>query len=295
MTVLSMTGFSRLEEEIGKFRCAVELKSVNGRGLDIRVRAPSFLDGFDLVLKKQISAVIDRGSVGLSLMVTPIADKSQLAINEEKLNQLVALGRQFVGNNGVSAPRLDGLLALPGVMESQSLRLEEQDRIQLEAGLRLLVEKALAALNTARKAEGAALATLLHVQIDQIEALVKVAQDHDSTRLSAIKDRLSQQIDALLGDKTHLSPERLEQEIALLAVKQDVREEIDRLHAHVAQARSLLAGGSPVGRKLDFLAQEFNREANTLCSKSAKTDLTRLGLDMKAVIDQFREQCQNVE
>ncbi len=293
MTISSMTGFARATGHCVGFHASMEIKSVNGRGLDIRVRVPSMLDGFDLTLKKQIGKILHRGSVSMNLSLVSEKGEDSLQINEDRLSQLVSLSTRMHRTTGLVS-QLDGLLALPGVVGPGQADLDENSRTALEEELLELADKALKELVESRSREGGSLQLLLEGQIDEIEGLTLQAEQSADADISAIRDRLKTRIASLL-DQNGLDPDRMEQELALLTLRHDVREELDRLVAHVKEARVLLNADGPKGRKLDFLAQEFNREANTLSSKSAGTGLTRIGLDLKAVIDQLREQVQNVE
>lgn len=293
MTISSMTGFARATGHCVGFHASMEIKSVNGRGLDIRVRVPSMLDGFDLTLKKQIGKILHRGSVSMNLSLVSEKGEDSLQINEDRLSQLVSLSTRMYCTTGLVS-QLDGLLALPGVVGPGQADLDENSRTALEEELLELADKALKELVESRSREGGSLQLLLEGQIDEIERLTLQAEQSADADISAIRDRLKTRIASLL-DQNGLDPDRMEQELALLTLRHDVREELDRLVAHVKEARVLLNADGPKGRKLDFLAQEFNREANTLSSKSAGTGLTRIGLDLKAVIDQLREQVQNVE
>ncbi len=294
MALYSMTAFARADVEHAGWRGVFEVKSVNGRGLDVRVRVPAILDGFDIHLRKHAATRLDRGTVFVNLTLQESDQMDDFRIDEARLARLVALAGALKDRSEIAPARLDGLMRLPGVIENGSRSLGKDDRAALEAVLHDAFDAALGALIAARGREGDALEDALGRALEQIAELVIRAESAAAARLPAIRDRLAARLAEII-DKNRIDPRRLEQEVALLALKLDVREEIDRLKAHLAAARSLIAGGSPVGRRLDFLAQEFNREANTLCSKSSDTELTQIGLALKAAIDQFREQVQNVE
>lgn len=288
-----MTGFARADREQDGLRVRVEVKSVNGRGLDMRLRLAPGLDIVELPLRQAISRTLSRGSVNLSVSLDRTGSKGTVRVNQEVLASVLAALDDLGTRLPAAPPRLDGVLAIPGVLESDSGQVAaDEDRI---AALVLeCANNAIARLQAARVEEGSAIATALLGQIDAIEQLVSDALADPSRSREAIEARLREQV-AALGADVAVAPDRLAQEVLLLATKADIQEELDRLSAHVAAARKLIAQGGPVGRRLDFLAQEFNREANTLCSKSNAVSLTAIGLDLKAVIDQLREQVQNIE
>lgn len=296
MAVLSgMTGFARAATSGDFGTLNAEARSVNGRGLDIRLRLPDGLGHLEAEVRNRIKSAFDRGSVSLNISLEkPASLAGALVIDTARLRALAEAGQDLVAEGLVQPARLDGLLSLRGVVLSEDAQAPADDASDLlDAAVLALTDEALAALKLAREAEGAALMGVLMAQVDEIEALRVKAAAHPAVSLEAIRDRLKAKFDELLP--SGLEPERLTQEAAAMAVKADVREEIDRLAGHVEAARALLKGGSPCGRKLDFLSQEFNREANTLCSKAADRGLTELGLAMKHVVDQLREQVQNVE
>ncbi|MEC9250541.1 MAG: YicC/YloC family endoribonuclease [Pseudomonadota bacterium] len=287
-----MTGFARAEGQHETVRWVWEVRSVNGKGLEVRARIPSGHDGLDLKIREQARKRFTRGNLQASLNLKRDASQSAPVINRAALEALLAQAEDLVLSNRVERPRLDGLLAIDGILET-SADPDPEARAALEKALLAGLGEALDGLKSAREEEGAALAPVLSGHIDKVESLTDAAERNAATRIDAIRDRLSAKIAELVD--AELEENRLAAEIAMLTVKMDVREELDRLRAHVASARELLKQGSPVGRKLDFLSQEFNREANTLCSKSSDSSLTQIGLDLKNVIDQFREQIQNVE
>lgn len=296
MTVASMTGFARAEGSIGDLRWVWEVKSVNGRSLDVRCRLPTGFDAFDPVVRAAVAERCRRGNVSAALTVTRVTGSAgQIRINRELLDQLLGLAQELRGQAEVAPPRLDGLLAVKGVVELVDEEETEEVRVAHEDALRAGLAEVLDALGAMRLQEGARLAKLALGHLDDIERLHVAATATAAAQPENLKARLKAQVEALLDASPALPPDRLVQEAALLAAKSDVREELDRLAAHVAAARALLAAGGPIGRKLDFLCQEFNREANTLCSKSSDVELTRIGLDLKAAIEQLREQVQNIE
>lgn len=293
MTISGMTGFARADGARAGLTWVWELKSVNGRGLDVRARVPSGMDGVEAKARDAAKKRFTRGSINLSLQVQRETSNSRVRINSEQLAAYIAAAAPFVQLGVAEAPRLDGLLGLRGVIELDDVAEDDDERAATEAAIVESFAAGLDALDAARREEGAALAPVLEDAIARIETLRAAAADHGAAQPEAIRDRLRARLSDLLGGA--LPDDRLAMEAAALAVKADVREELDRLAAHVVSARELMALTEASGRRLDFLAQEFNREANTLCSKSPDAELTRIGLDLKAVIDQFREQAQNVE
>jgi uncharacterized protein (TIGR00255 family) len=294
MSLSSMTGFAESSGGHGGQAWRWEVRSVNGRGLDVRLRIPPGLDGIEAPARKLAAARFVRGSLQVALTVEPQESARGLKIDPVTLAAAVKLAQQIAAETGLAPARVDGILALKGVIVADDgAPLDEAARAHRDAAILESLAMAFDALARERLNEGAKLKTILTRQLDEIEALVKDAGTLAASQPQALKARLAAQMNDLLA--AGLPEERLAQETALLAARADVREELDRLAAHVADARAMLKNGQGIGRKLDFLAQEFNREANTLCSKSADIALTRTGLALKAVIDQFREQSQNVE
>ena len=295
LSISSMTGYARAEGRDGSVSWVWEAKSVNGRGLELRLRLPSGYDALDVAARELAPQFLKRGNVQLGLTVTQASDTHAPRINQAVLEQILDLCTGLQARYpSVTAPSWDGLLALKGVIETGS---EDQSALppQRLAAMRADLEAMLKSLGAMRQVEGKRIAAVLSAQVDSIADLAKRAEGLASLRPEAQRDRLRSQVALVLDNAASLSEDRLNTEVALLAVKADVREELDRLDAHVAAVRDLIAGGGAVGRKLDFLSQEFIREANTLCSKAQDVELTRLGLDLKVVIDQFREQVQNIE
>ena len=290
-----MTGFARSGGERGAYAWTWELKSVNGRGLDLRCRMPSGHDALEPQVRSAAGKRFQRGNITINLQLQQTAGEGTVRINDAVLTQLVEVMQDLETRIVASPPRLDGLLALRGVMEIAEPEESESEREARERDMLANLNDALDALAAARQAEGERLAAILTAQLAEIETLVGAAAEAAEAQPAALKARLHEQVKALLDEEPALPEERLTQEVALLTMKADVREEIDRLGSHLAAARELLAAGNEVGRRLDFLAQEFNREANTLCAKSAGAELTAIGLDLKAVIDRLREQTQNIE
>lgn len=292
--VASMTGFARTEGGIEGYDWTFEIKSVNGRNLDIRCRLPGGLDQIEVAARAEIPRRIRRGNVTVTVTLNRAAPTAQLRVNRDLLDHLFDLARELQAS-GAEPPRVDGLLSIRGVIEAAE-EVESPDfRRHLENALTVTLGEAVDRLAEVRLAEGARLLQILHNQLDEIAALTERAARCASLQPMAIKERLRTQVNALLDAVPTLSEERLAQEAALLIVKGDVREELDRLNAHIAAARDLLGEGGAIGRRFDFLCQEFNREANTLCSKSTDVELTTIGLALKATIEQMREQVQNIE
>jgi uncharacterized protein (TIGR00255 family) len=309
VTVTSMTGYARAEGRCdvaglpAAFTWVWEAKSVNGKGLDIRVRVPAGFDSLEPVVRQAAGKGLSRGSLTLNLQVSSDTGGVALKVNEPLLDALLQLAVKKAAGlpagalGALVAPaRIDGLLALRGVLDaSDSTPIESTALAARDAALLTGLTAALERLTGSRRDEGARLAPVVAGHLDEIDRLCAEARGLAATQPAALQAKVTQAVADLLGASSPVAPDRLAQEIALLALKADVREELDRLTAHVAQARELLAKGEPCGRKLDFLSQEFNREANTLCSKATDLALTRTGLGLKAAVDQFREQIQNIE
>jgi len=291
-----MTGFGRAAGEHQGRRWVWELKSVNGRGLDLRLRLPQGHDALEPRLRAELSARLKRGNIQAGLQLSDAGPAPQLTVNEENIARIVTLLEGLRQRLPVAeAPRLADILALRGVLETAAPADDDAARSVLHEALAASFAEALAALERSRAEEGARLAAVLHGLVARIDTLRGEAERIAATLPAALRIRITQQLAQLMDAGAAVAEDRLAQELAMLATKADVREELDRLAAHVAQAQALLAGPEPAGRRLDFLTQEFNREANTLCAKAADIELTRIGLEMKVVIDQLREQVQNVE
>lgn len=295
MTLNSMTGFAREAGFTGPHVWAWELKSVNGRGLDVRVRAPQGFDAAGEDARQQVAGRFSRGQFQLNLAVSLKPGPAKVTINREALQALIAAISTLELPDKVQPASLDGLLALRGILEIEDGAGGEANEAALGRDLSAAAGRLVAALAEARGREGAALAGIIKGQMAEVERLVGTAESHPARQVDAIRARLDSQVTALLGTAAPLDPARLHQEAALLATRADIREELDRLRAHLAAAQELLSSPGAVGRRLDFLAQEFGREANTLCAKANDASLSRIGLELKAVIEQFREQVQNVE
>lgn len=296
MTLQSMTGFARASAEHEGSAIAWELKSVNGKSAEVRLRLPPGFDRLELPVRQAIQKRFARGSFQASLAVArPAGTLAQPVVNEAFLKDVAGLAQRLQEQFGVAPSSADGLLALRGVLEMPEVVEMPEMRAALDAAIQQALEDALTQLEQARLEEGQALGALLLGHLDRIEELTLRAEADPSREASAIRERLAEQVKLLLDASGELDEARLHQEAAFLATKADIREEIDRLKTHVASGRALLASGGAIGRKLDFLAQEFNRESNTLCSKSNAASITAIGLELKAVVDQFREQVQNLE
>ncbi len=291
----SMTGYARANGAVPGLTFSVEIKTVNARGLDVRMRMTPGYDALEAEIRRRIGKAISRGSVTVNLNVDRAGEGGRVVVNPQALEAVLDAIRAIEGKVEAQRPTLDGILGLKGVLEQHDAPLDADAEEQLAAAIYAAVDATLTDLRKSREAEGVHIGTVLGQQVDEIARLRDLAARHPGQSRDATLARLKEQIADLVASSTGFSEDRLTQEALLLATKADVREELDRLAAHVASARALLAAGGPAGRKLDFLSQEFNREANTLCSKSNAVDLTAIGLDLKAVIDQFREQVQNLE
>jgi uncharacterized protein (TIGR00255 family) len=297
-TLMSMTGFARESGVLADGAAFVwELRSVNGRGLDLRLRLPNGFDALEPLLREATGKRLKRGNVAATLSLKR-EERPRLVVDKVALDQALALALELAGRiRGSVAPAAEALLALPGVMRAETVEPDEAAEEAKRAALAEAYGRALGGLVSARAGEGGKLAAVLDGLLAEIAALREAAAAEAVGQPEAQRARLLEQLAALLGEagRARVPEERLAQEVALLAQKSDVREELDRLSAHIEAARALLAAGEGAGRKLDFLTQEFVREANTLCSKSASVPLTRIGLDLKAAIERLREQAANVE
>jgi uncharacterized protein (TIGR00255 family) len=292
-----MTGFTRVAGQHDDVGWVWEIRSVNGKGLDIRVRLPNGYEALEAVVRDIAGKVLNRGSVSVSLTVSRASTASAYRVNRELLDSLLTLSAEMKEDKRLSnePARLDTLLTVRGVVEAAEEEDDPRAAEERHKAMAVSLHEGLEALVGVRRAEGSRLETILRERLHELDGLCNDAEDAAAMRTEAIRERLAQQIKELLEMSPALPEERLAQEAAVLAVKADVREELDRLKSHIEGARGLLDEAVAIGRKLDFLCQEFNREANTLCSKSGDIELTRIGLAMKATIDQFREQALNVE
>lgn len=293
MAIESMTGFARVAGTAGVHAWAWEIRSVNGRGLDVRVRVPPGFEPIAEVARKRISGAFARGTLHVNLTVSSDAAPPRLRVNEAALATLLDAVSRLPATGAIGPATYDGLLGIRGVVE---LADEAQDALaEVEKPVLEGLEAVVTALKQARQSEGQALQAIIRGHRDTIARLTSEAEAHPARGVEAIRERLAAQVAALLEASPALDPQRLHQEAALLAVKADIREEIDRLHAHVAALDVLLGESGAIGRKLDFLSQEFGRESSTLCAKAGDPGLSRIGLELRTVVDQMREQVQNVE
>ncbi|MDB5482275.1 MAG: YicC family protein [Caulobacteraceae bacterium] len=293
MSLASMTGFARVEGSLGDWAWAVEARSVNGRNLEVRFRGPPGLDALERPAREGAQARFQRGQINIAVQGRRASVARATRINLEALESYLAFGDGLVAAGRATPPSLDGLLALPGVVEVADQDEDPAARAPLESAMAASIAEALDGLKLSRQAEGDVIEALLRGFLDRIDSLTRSAEAEAAQQPALIKARFERRLVELLGEG---APEdRILQEAAALALRADVREEVDRLLGHVAAARALIGEHVASGRRLDFLTQEFMREANTLCSKSAVGSLTAIGLALKASIDQFREQVQNVE
>jgi uncharacterized protein (TIGR00255 family) len=290
-----MTGFAEAQGGRGRARWRWEAKSVNARGLDLRLRAPAGFDSVEPAARVLAGERFKRGAIQVTLSYEPDDVTHGFRIDPVALAAAVKIAREISLETGLAPARVDGLLALKGVLVQDELAtLAPADRAMRDAAVLETLASALDSLAAARASEGAKLLPVLKAQVSEIARLLGNARELAVTQPESIRKRMLEALKELLAS-TPVSNDRVAEEVALLAVRADVREELDRLEVHIAEAKSLLGSLGPAGRKLDFLSQELNREANTLCSKSSDIELTRVGLSLKAAIDQFREQAQNVE
>jgi uncharacterized protein (TIGR00255 family) len=295
MALSSMTGFARSQGASGPYTFEWELKSVNAKGLDLRLRLPPGWDELEAFAKKRAAEVLSRGTLYANFNIKRSDAAATVRINEEVLAAVLKVASSLAGKIDAVAPSVDGLLAIKGVIEvAEPERNEDEDRAATAAAAAAF-DEALANLVAMRRREGEVLGQILSQRMEEMEVLAKRAEDAPGRKPEAIRARLAEQIAALLETSDRFDQDRLAQEALLIAAKADIREELDRIASHIAQAREIIGKGGPIGRRLDFLAQEFNREVNTSCSKSNDVELTNTGLQMKSVVEQFREQVQNLE
>jgi uncharacterized protein (TIGR00255 family) len=295
MALSSMTGFARGHGVSGAYAWSWEIKSVNAKGLDVRFRLPPGWDAVEVPVRARATEKLARGTVYANLTVERKGVAPTVKVNEPVLNAVLATLQNLTGKVEARAPSLDGILALKGVIEVTEEDESEEDHRAAEAAIIMGFEQALAALVAMRQEEGATLGRLLSTRLTEIAALAARAEAAPGRKPEAIKARLAEQVATLLSASQRFDSDRLYQEAIMLATKADIREELDRLESHVAQAQKMLADGLPAGRRLDFLAQELNRESNTLTAKANDVELTNIGLQLKSVVEQFREQVQNLE
>ncbi|CDZ56118.1 YicC/YloC family endoribonuclease [Neorhizobium galegae] len=295
MTLQSMTGFARSEGTSGRNRYAWELRSVNGKGLDIRLRLPPGLERLEPDVRRLITEKFSRGNLQATLTLTVAETKVEAVLNRDALAAVLALRAELGDLVDPSPLRLDTLMGIRGLVDIREAEEDEETVAARDIAILGSLDEAIGHLQRMREGEGTALAAVLKGQVARIAELAQVVETDPSRTPEEIARKLSFQLAALLQEAPTLDRDRLHAEAALLATKADLREEIDRLKAHVAAAGELIDKGGPVGRRLDFLAQEFNRESNTICSKSNSAAVTSAGIELKVVIDQFREQVQNLE
>ncbi len=295
MTIKSMTGFGRAEGAHDTWQWHWEIKTVNARGLDVRLRMPQGLEALEPELRKVLQAKLKRGACQVALSVERQNAGADVRVNTALATHLMAELSALAKELGTTPPSFDAVMNVRGVIETAEPDADDKETEARKRAIAASFDVAVSSLVASRTDEGEKLQTILESVLLEIETLVTRAADLAAAAPENLRQKLETQVSDLLADRADMPAERIIQEVALLAGKADIREELDRLRAHITQAHALLVAGEAVGRKLDFLAQEFNREANTLCSKSSDTDLTRIGLDMKAAIEQLREQVQNVE
>jgi len=295
MPLKSMTGFSRASSAQAPWRWTWELKAVNARGLDIRVRTPQGFDPLEAAARAALGKALSRGTCYANLSATRETAAAEIRINQGALENLRASLAALPPVPGIAPPTMDGLLAIRGVVEIVEASDSEDVMAAIQQAMLKTLDAAIAELVAMRAKEGAALYSVLSRRLAEIASLTQRAEDCPGRKSEAVKVRLAASIESLSGASPALDPARLHQEAILLAAKADVREELDRLVAHIAAAHELIESRDPAGRKLDFLAQELAREANTLCSKSNDRELTSIGMELRAAVEQFREQVQNIE
>jgi uncharacterized protein (TIGR00255 family) len=295
MALSSMTGFARSHGTSGPYAFEWELKSVNAKGFDLRMRLPPGWDELEPVTRKRAAEMLSRGTVYANLTVKRANALQMVRVNEDVLASVVKIAGELAGRIDAVAPSIDGLLAIKGVIEVVEPDGDEAEDKVAKAAAAAMFEQALNNLVEMRRREGVTLGQILSQRMDEIETLMKKAEAAPGRKPEAIKARLAEQIAALLDASDRFDPDRLSQEAVMIAARADIREELDRIASHISQAREMIGKGGAIGRRLDFLAQEFNREVNTCCSKSNDLELTNTGLEMKNVVEQFREQVQNLE
>jgi len=295
MTLSSMTGFARSHGTSGDYAWSWEIKSVNAKGLDVRLRLPPGFDAAEVAVRRKSSEMLSRGNVYATLSVSREGVTPVVKINEPVLNAMIDAIGKLSRQVDAEKPRLDGLLALRGVLDVSEESETEEARSAAEAAVIAGFSEALSGLTEMRRHEGDAIGKVLLARLDEMAALADRAEKAPGRQPEAVKKKLAEQIAVLLDTSSRFDADRLHQEALLMAGKADIREELDRLAAHIGQARKLMKSGGAVGRRLDFLSQELNRETNTICSKSNDIELTNIGLELKSVVEQFREQVQNIE
>lgn len=295
MPLSSMTGFARSHGTSGPYVFEWELKSVNAKGFDLRMRLPPGFDEIEPDARKRAAEALSRGTVYGNLSAKRSNAGQAVRVNDDVLALVLKVAQSLSGRIDAVAPSIDGLLSIKGVMDVGETEPDAAEEAAARAAVARSFDEALQALVAMRRREGMALGEILRQRLDEIERLAARAETAPGRKPEAIRARLCEQIATLLDTSDRFDPDRLHQEALMIAARADIREELDRIASHVAQAREMLGKGGAVGRRLDFLAQEFNREVNTVCSKSGDIELTSIGLEMKTVVEQFREQVQNLE
>ncbi len=295
MALSSMTGFARSHGNAGDYAWSWEIKSVNAKGLDLRFRLPQGWDAVEIPARSRGTEKLSRGTVYANLTVERKGVQPTVKVNEAVLAAVLSTLKGLSGKVEAAPPSLDGILSLKGIIEVTEEDERPDDHSTAETAIVAGFEHALAALVSMRRSEGETLGRLLSARLDEIAVLTARAEAAPGRKPEAIKVRLAEQVATLLAASERFDSDRLHQEAILLATKADIREELDRLVSHVSQVKKLLAGGGAIGRKLDFLAQELHRESNTLTAKANDVELTKIGLELKSVVEQFREQVQNLE
>ncbi len=295
MTLQSMTGFARSQGQFEDTSWVWELRSVNGKGLDLRIRVPGGFEAVETAARNMLSKYFKRGNIQISLSISQSASVTIPYINHEAVSSLFDAAKELQQKLGGVLPGAAELMAMRGVVELGEKQIDEDTKNKRNANILNGLEQAAKSLMEMRQSEGGAIAEVLREQVNKISQLHSAINASKSRSPEAIKAQLQAQVEKLIDSNSGFDEQRLYQEVAILAAKADLQEELDRLVVHVKAAQELLAGDGPVGRRLDFLAQEFNRECNTICSKSNSAEVTSTGLDMKLIIDQFREQLQNME
>jgi uncharacterized protein (TIGR00255 family) len=295
MALSSMTGFARSHGVAGDYAWGWEIKSVNAKGLDLRFRLPQGWDAVEIPARSRGTEKLSRGTVYANLTVERKGVQSSVKVNDAVLAAVLSTLKGLSGKVEAAPPSLDGILSLKGVIEVTEEDERPEDHSAAETAIVGGFDQALGALVSMRRSEGETLGRLLSARLDEIAVLTARAEAAPGRKPEAIKARLAEQVATLLAASERFDSDRLHQEAILLATKADIREELDRLVSHVSQVKKLLAGGGAIGRKLDFLAQELHRESNTLTAKANGVELTNIGLELKSVVEQFREQVQNLE
>ena len=295
MALSSMTGFARSHGASGPYTFEWELKSVNAKGFDLRLRLPPGWDELEAHAKKRAGEALSRGTVYANFNLKRANALSTVRINEDVLSAVLKVAHQLAGKIDAVAPSIDGLLSIKGVIEvAEPESNEDEDKAAKAAAIKAF-DEALDNLVTMRRREGTALGQILGQRMDEVEKLAGRAEAAPGRKAEAVRARLAEQVAVLLETSDRFDADRLNQEALLIAAKADIREELDRIASHISQTRELIGKGGAIGRRLDFLAQEFHREVNTCCSKSNDIELTNTGLELKNVVEQFREQVQNLE